>query len=365
MTKTVTGTLASCPDLWAKLKTEPHSQLQSALKASIESPPMHAIAASNLPSFVKTAAGVINTTLQQHAMVGAIQTSFGPIYSFALANQFGPVLNQVFATMGYNSSQFYTAIGIAIPAIVSIQQLAVQAQEVHDECPSLWYVNFPTNLSSQDIDKIGDYRQSMLDFRSWSTAKWWNEVNRRHGNPDDFTQRVEQSKEFANIAVEDMVRMSWLRTTKGPFEANYTIDCSADELHENIVSQTLAGMVDVDGDTMKAVEPVLQDIVKSIRPGSQTFSEMRVVIIEKYVYNDSDRSITSYIRLVSFEVKEAFYAVITGKSGEQSRVNLQLGLLQYEAIFEQGYWEWYAKEHLQNDEKDLFRDLVTKQSTDV
>ncbi|GAB0146749.1 hypothetical protein EsHS_00007139 [Epichloe bromicola] len=116
---------------------------------------------------------------------------------------------------------------------------------------------------------------------------------------------------------------------------------------------------------MKAVEPVLQDIVKSVRPGAQTFSEMRMVIIEKYVYDEATHGITSYIRLVSFEIKEAFYAVITGKAQSQGRVNLQLGLLQYEAIFEQGYWEWYSKKYLQNDEKDLFKDLIGKQSTDV
>ncbi|GAB0138924.1 hypothetical protein EsDP_00007144 [Epichloe bromicola] len=167
------------------------------------------MASNNLPSIVSAALSAAKVALEKQAVPGAIQTPYGPIYTPALESLFGPVLNQVFATLGFNSSQFYTAIGIAFPTLIPPQQIAAQAQEVHDECPTLWYVKFPKNVSSQDIGKIEDYRQSMLDFRSWLTAKWWNEVNRRHGNPDDFTQRVEQSKEFAKITCEDMVKVSW------------------------------------------------------------------------------------------------------------------------------------------------------------
>ena len=66
-----------------------------------------------------------------------------------------------------------------------------------------------------------------------------------------------------------------------------------------------------------------------------------------------------------FELQEAFYDVVMGKAQRQSRVNLQLSLLQYEAIFEKGYWDWYSKNYLPDDEKDPFQDLIKSQSTDI
>ncbi|KAH7153628.1 hypothetical protein EDB81DRAFT_882564 [Dactylonectria macrodidyma] len=363
----IAGALTSCPDIWASLETEPQPQTPAPSNGTA------AMAINSLPFFANAALAEAAAALRQQgplrAVGGSLSSVFvpglGQISVPGLGPVFGPALEQIFANIGFNSDQFYTAIGASIAAAQPIGQVAAQARQVNDECPSLWYVNFPKNLSPQVADKVGQYRQSMLDFRSWSTAKWWKEVNRRHGNPNDFTQRVQQSKEFAKIACEDMVKMSWLRTTKYPAEVKHNIDCTASELHENIASRALAGWSDVDRDTMDAVEPVLQDIVRSVQPGTQGFSEMKVVVIEKYVYDEQTGNITSYIRVVCFELQEAFYNVITGKAQQQSRVNLQLSLLQYEAIFEQGYWEWYSGKYLQDDEKDPFQGLIKTQTTDV
>ncbi|KAM0425405.1 hypothetical protein ACHAPT_009462 [Fusarium lateritium] len=355
----IAGALTSCPDIWSDLELEPRPPSPTPSNAPA------AMVINGFPSFASVLPSLTDAANAALAAAAAALGQEGVTKAVEASAAFAPVLEQVFATLGFNSSQFYTAIGVALAAAQPIQEVAAQARQVNEECPSLWYVNFPKNLSAQDTKKVQDYRQSMLDFRSWSSGKWWNEVNRRQGIPDDFTQRVLQSKEFAKIACEDMVKMSWLRTTKYPLEVKHSIHCTAAELHENIVSRALEGWSDVDRDTMDAVEPLLQDIVRTAQPGTQRMSEMKVVLLEKYVYDASSDSITSYIRLVSFELQEAFYDIIMGKAQQQRLVSLDLSLLQYEAVFEQEKWEWYSKKYVHDDEMDMFEDLIKTQSIDI
>lgn len=84
-----------------------------------------------------------------------------------------------------------------------------------------------------------------------------------------------------------------LRTTKSPVDNMHRIVCDAAELHNRIVSQVLHGWTDVDGETMDALEPLLQDIVRSTQRGGGDFSEMKVVITERYIYNENTHAITS------------------------------------------------------------------------
>ena len=70
------------------------------------------------------------------------------------------------------------------------------------------------------------------------------------------------------------------------------------------------------------------------------------------------------IRLYCFQLSEAFYSVVTGKNSSQSRVNLQLNLLQYEAIFEVALWDQYSLT-LPSTDKDIFKDFIGKQSIDL
>lgn len=67
----------------------------------------------------------------------------------------------------------------------------------------------------------------------------------------------------------------------------------AGELHQNLISRALSGWSDVDRDTFDAIEPLLQDIVRSAQPGITDFNELKVVIAEKYVYDSATDSIVS------------------------------------------------------------------------
>lgn len=194
----VTGALTACPNIWGDLKVEPQLPPEA----------MAAVAGLVVKNSASSVAGIVgrNQPWEQFARRGvAVRMAPGAFTPIGIAPGIGNTLN-----LGWNTPQFYSAIGIAAAVQAQVaQKVAAQANEINKEYPSLWYVNFPKHMSSHDADMVQRYRQSMLDFRSWSSMKWWQEVNRRFGNPGDMIQRVQQSKDFARIACEDMVKMSW------------------------------------------------------------------------------------------------------------------------------------------------------------
>jgi hypothetical protein len=178
----------------------------------------------------------------------------------------------------------------------------------------------------------------------------------------------------------------------------------AGTLHQNIVSQVISDWGSVDRDIVDAVEPLLQDIVRSARAGAipQEAGELKVVILEKYEWDTNARSVKSCkcllripnfvsnvspyqclatlllfervtnfsyslhldIRLVSFELSEAFYKVISNKSDPMSYVSVDLALLQYEAVFESSLWNQFALT-LKNDQRDPFQDFINLQTINI
>jgi hypothetical protein len=220
--------------------------------------------------------------------------------------------------LGINSSQFYSIVGGAVGVTAQpVQQTVAQAVKINKEFPSLWLINFPKHMDPQHVALLHRFRQNMADFRSWSSQKWWEEVARRDGVPDDMFQRARQSKLFAQIACEDMCKMSWygalrllisvthsktniypsqrLRTTKPPIDITCSIQCVSGMLHQNIVSQVMGDWGGVDCDIVDAVEPLLQDIVRSAQRGAapQEAGNLKVVILEKYEWDANARSVTS------------------------------------------------------------------------
>ncbi|USP74612.1 hypothetical protein yc1106_01886 [Curvularia clavata] len=265
---------------------------------------------------VKAAVGVnpgIGTLIDINQIIKAVQGA-------GLAQVITP---EQAAMLGINSSQFYSIVGGAVGVTAPpVEQTVAQAVKINKEFPSLWFVNFPRHMESQQVAMVHRFRQNMTDFRSWSSQKWWEEVARRDGVPDDMFQRARQSKLFAQIACEDMCKMSWLRTTKPPVDITRSIRCTAGMLHENIVSQIMSDWGGVDHDVVDAVEPLLQGIVRSARAGAspEEAGELKVVILEKYEWDANAQSVTSYIRLISFELSEAFHKVVSNKNDPMSQI---------------------------------------------
>jgi hypothetical protein len=73
----------------------------------------------------------------------------------------------------------------------------------------------------------------------------------------------------------------------------YSIDCESHQLHALLLEKVMGGWSTVDSDLVETVEPVFQGIVKAALAGSREFSQMKNVVMEKYVYSESTKSITS------------------------------------------------------------------------
>lgn len=121
-----------------------------------------------------------------------------------------PISMDQIARLGLNSSEFYSVIGAGnAVSVAAPMTISNKASGAHRDCPSMWYVNFPRQMSGADTEAVSRSRKAMTEFRSWSSRKWWEEVGRRSGFADDPVQLAGQSKQFAEIACEDMVKMSW------------------------------------------------------------------------------------------------------------------------------------------------------------
>jgi hypothetical protein len=70
------------------------------------------------------------------------------------------------------------------------------------------------------------------------------------------------------------------------------------------------------------------------------------------------------IRLISFELSEAFYRVVSNKNDPMSQVSLDLALLQYEAVFESSLWSQFAST-LEKDQKDPFQNFINSQTINI
>jgi hypothetical protein len=60
-----------------------------------------------------------------------------------------------------------------------------------------------------------------------------------------------------------------------------------------LVERVMGDWSTVDGDLVETVEPIFQGIVKAALGGSRESSQMKNVVMEKYVYEESTKSITS------------------------------------------------------------------------
>lgn len=94
----------------------------------------------------------------------------------------------------------------------------------------------------------------------------------------------------------------------------YRIECDSHQLHGVLVEKVMGDWSTVDGDLVETVEPVFQGIVKAALGGSRESSQMKNVVMEKYVYAESTKSITSCTSAFLFATVGAHYPHITLRS---------------------------------------------------
>ncbi|KAE8356258.1 hypothetical protein BDV28DRAFT_127285 [Aspergillus coremiiformis] len=249
-----------------------------------------------------------------------------------------------------------------IPPNQSPSDIASQAKSVSSDYPSVWFINFPQNLSGDQQQKLQQYQQDILEYRSWSSLKWWTEVFQRIPPSSNSLVRLMQSRELAKLACIDMRNTPWLSTNKDT-NTHRQIQCQTSEFHGRLISAVLFEFVQLDQAILDALEPLLMSIVRSISE-TTSFHDIKTIVTEKYEYDSSSNTIISHIRLVCFEVTEAFYNVKEGKSSTQQYVVCDMSFIDFEARFLPDQWKEYVVV-IHAEQMEAMQDFVNQQTVDV
>lgn len=206
------STLTSAPSIVGQLVTEPliaddEGPIVNSIFSGI--PGLGEIIDASVVAVSRAVTGVI-TGQNPNDVIAGIIPSIAEIVQASRAGTLAIPLDQM-ARLAVNSPEFYCVVGAVAAAspVAPPHVIATRAQGAQRDFPSLWYVNFPHIMSGYEVEAVKRNRKSMTNFRSWSSKKWWEEVGRRFGVADEAIQRARQSKQFAEIACEDMVKMSW------------------------------------------------------------------------------------------------------------------------------------------------------------
>jgi len=105
--------------------------------------------------------------------------------------------------------------GVLDGAIRTVAAIAAQANTISTTFPSVWFVNFPMNSTAEQKETLREYQQDVLDFRSWSSLKWWSLVFERIPKANSSDLQRMQSSEFASIACSDMKALPWFERALG------------------------------------------------------------------------------------------------------------------------------------------------------
>lgn len=89
--------------------------------------------------------------------------------------------------------------------------VVANALEVGRSHPTVWFANFPRELTDSQKALLQQHEQNMLDYRCYSSLKWWGEVFQKLPPSNDSDAEVSraQSQEFGKTAWEEMKTTSW------------------------------------------------------------------------------------------------------------------------------------------------------------
>ncbi|QMW26471.1 hypothetical protein G4B84_001716, partial [Aspergillus flavus NRRL3357] len=147
-----------------------------------------------------------------------------------------------------------------VPRTLMPGDIAAQAANVSKDFPSVWFVNFPPSLSGDQKQRLEQYQQEVLDYRSWSSLQWWEAVFRQIPPGPDKLTKMMQSRELAKVAYIDMKRTPWLIKSKDN-DTNRRIECKTSEFHARLIQEVVSQFVQLDPTAIAALEPLLMSIV--------------------------------------------------------------------------------------------------------
>ncbi|OJJ45174.1 hypothetical protein ASPZODRAFT_38129, partial [Penicilliopsis zonata CBS 506.65] len=120
--------------------------------------------------------------------------------------------------------------------------IVASAKSIWKEFPSIWYVNFEVSISDEHRAQLQDYQQNVLDYLSWASVNWWEEVFDLIPPGNNEEVKRSQTTALARIAYQDMTGTPWLSKTSKT-ESHVRIECEANEFHYRLLSEIASGFI--------------------------------------------------------------------------------------------------------------------------
>ncbi|EED20826.1 conserved hypothetical protein [Talaromyces stipitatus ATCC 10500] len=242
------------------------------------------------------------------------------------------------------SSDLFQGLSSTRPEPTVIEQVVGRAQDISNNFPPVWYVNFPADrdMTESMRESLRQHSQAILDFKCWSSLKWWSNVFQLVPTNDHPLNKLIQSGLFVQIAMMDLPQTPWLRSIREPVQSGQSITCPFSDLHANIINMAMNAFHQLDDLSRNALEPVLKGIVTSASSATVDHKDLKMVLAEKYEYKRETDSIVSSIRMITFAIGESFYDVQDGKNSRSRWVSCEVGFVQYDAEFDLEGWKNHA-----------------------
>ncbi|KAJ6050156.1 uncharacterized protein N7446_005602 [Penicillium canescens] len=234
------------------------------------------------------------------------------------------------------------------------RQIAAQADNVSRLFPPVLFINFPASLPQGLQKKLQGNLQSLLDFRSWSSLRWWDGVFCQLPPSEDEWVQFKQSLLLVKYASEDMKKTLWLHQIK---DSHSQRGIHMNPSRSYLTSQVTDAFKDLGEQSIVSLTPLVVNMIESFQYSPREYAS-RVFIAERHEYVSESNSIKSSIFTIT---------CIVGGSPYKEREGLDGGiltLLYYDHLFRLDEWDEHSGK-ISDEEKDAMRKFLDQNTVNV
>lgn len=120
-------------------------------------------------------------------------------------------------TVVAGSNKIFQGLAPTQSDVAMLAQVAGRANTITNTFPPVWYVNFPTQMTDSQREALRKNTQAMMDFKCWSSLKWWAIVFHHIPSSNDAYNKMQQSGLFVQVASKDLAELPWYETHRFSF----------------------------------------------------------------------------------------------------------------------------------------------------
>ncbi|TRX90981.1 hypothetical protein FHL15_008186 [Xylaria flabelliformis] len=243
------------------------------------------------------------------------------------------------------------------------KKLNEKALDDNADAPSVTFINFPENIPEEIKQKLREYQDSILQYRSWASLIWENSVDKNPDLPKDSSalSKMARTTYLASVGDYHMRHTPWL-AKRSDNAVHKRITCESSQFHTQLITSVLEGFVNLSPTIFTVLESVLESISKTTSL-SQGESHVTIIVSERYEWDESTERIRSYICLTSFALGIQAYEIQSWKTTEKY-IDTEIMYQRYEVEFVHQDWE-YASEKIEKWKKGVMDDFVKDVTIDL